>query len=95
MKVLVTGGAGYVGSHLVNALCQAGHSVRMLDLCSPCAEQTTYVTADRVVVFSDRPAKVKIDSKLDFPHPRDFQIDADLAALRREVYTVVGVHCAL
>jgi len=53
------------------------------------------VMADRVVVFSDRPAKVKSDLSLDFPHPRDFQIDADLADLRREVYTVLGVHYAL
>jgi UDP-glucose 4-epimerase len=32
MKVLVTGGAGYVGSHLVNALRQARQMVRVLDL---------------------------------------------------------------
>jgi UDP-glucose 4-epimerase len=32
MKALVTGGAGYVGSHLVDALRQAGHAVHALDL---------------------------------------------------------------
>jgi len=31
MKILVTGGAGYVGSHAVRALCDAGHSIVVLD----------------------------------------------------------------
>lgn len=31
MKVFVTGGAGYVGSHGVRALCDAGHEVVVLD----------------------------------------------------------------
>ena len=31
MKVLVVGGAGYIGSHMVKMLSQAGHDVTTLD----------------------------------------------------------------
>jgi len=50
---------------------------------------------DRVVVFTDRPAKIRLDVVLGSPHPRDFACDTDLEEIRKAVYAELGVHHAL
>jgi len=53
------------------------------------------IMGDRVVVFTERPARVKLSIHLDFPHPRDFSKNPRLAKLRSDLYQALGVHHAL
>lgn len=57
-RVLITGGAGFVGAHLTKELLSAGHSVRVLDnLCvqvhGPARRRPSYLPADVELLYGD------------------------------------------
>jgi UDP-glucose 4-epimerase len=70
MKVLVVGGAGYIGSHMVRLLDRAGHQVVVLDNLS--TGFAAAVTAGELIIgdMKDRPLVEQLQG--------DHQIDADM-----------------
>jgi ABC-type nitrate/sulfonate/bicarbonate transport system ATPase subunit len=54
------------------------------------------IMGDRVIVFSRRPSQIKLNRKLDFPHPRNlFKKGAELSELRDELFFMLGVNYAV
>ena len=65
--VLVTGGAGYIGSHTAKALRQAGHDVVIVDIEGPGYEGVLYTRREWKVIggFSGQQFDAVIDTEVD------------------------------
>jgi len=66
MKILVTGGAGFIGSHVVDAYCAQGHQVLIIDNLSSGKEENVNQSAE--LIEADITDKDKIQRII-----RDFQ----------------------
>ena len=65
MKILVTGGAGYIGSHTVVELLEAGHEVAVIDNLSNASsrslERVEQITGKKVAFYE---ADIRDDIKI-------------------------------
>ncbi len=67
MPILVTGGAGFIGSHLVDALLEDGHEVRVLDVLHPLAHGSApdYLRDEAEFVQGDVRDRATVEQALD------------------------------
>lgn len=67
MKILVTGGCGFIGSHLVDKLIEDGHRVRVYDMLEPqvhLGKKPGYLNSEAEYVFADLRSKEKLKKAL-------------------------------
>ncbi len=77
MKILVTGGAGFIGSSLVDALIKAGHQVSVLDDLS--SGKLEYINPEakffKLSILEEKISEIFASEKFDFVYHLAAQID--------------------
>jgi ABC-type nitrate/sulfonate/bicarbonate transport system ATPase subunit len=53
------------------------------------------IMGDRIVVMSGRPSTVRLEHRLEFERPRDFEKEPALSELRSEIFIMLGVNYAV
>ena len=61
MKILVTGGSGFIGSHIVDKLIEKGHNVRILDLKIPHSKNVDFIEGSVLDIDDIKKATDKVD----------------------------------
>ena len=99
MRILVTGGAGFIGSHTVDALVERGHQVRVLDSLEPPVhngEWPNYLPAEVELIrgsVSDRDALRRaldgVDAIFHFAAHQDYHTDFSRFFLTNSVGTAL------
>lgn len=68
MRIMITGGAGFMGSHVCDELLRCGHAVRVLDNLDPQVHETgrrpAYLADDVELVVGDVCDREQVDSAL-------------------------------
>ena len=62
MKILITGGSGFIGSYVVEELAEAGHQVRVFDLHPPARPGVAHVAGDLTVLEQVEEAVREMDA---------------------------------
>ena len=83
MKVLVIGGAGYIGSHVVKALMKAGHKVTVFDNLSSGLRQNLF--SENGFIYGN----ILLPEDLDGAFAQGFDAFVHLAAFKAEGESMV------
>ena len=76
-RILVTGGLGFVGSNLVDMLCDEGHQVTVIDDLSSDSASMNYMNPNATYIFDEVQNIRKIEFFNDFQFDKIFHLAAE------------------